>query len=57
MSTQIKMKPLPHKVGTADIKNVELKRVAMLFMENFNSLHGQVRQLYKAVEELQRKGE
>lgn len=35
---KIHTKPLPHKVGTADIANPELKKVAMLFMENFKSL-------------------
>jgi hypothetical protein len=35
-------KPLPHMVGVADIANPELKRVTMLFMENFKSIARQL---------------
>lgn len=38
MKQQTVSRPLPHKVGVSDISNPELKRVAMLFMENFKSL-------------------
>ena len=51
-------KPLPHKVGTADIASAELKRVVMLLMENIVSLKMQLEAVQTAVTELQnnRKG-
>lgn len=36
------IKPLPHRVGVADIASPELKRVTMLFMENFESIARQL---------------
>ena len=41
-------KPLPHKIGVADIANPELKRVAMLFMENFKALDTRIAALERA---------
>lgn len=41
-------KPLPHKIGVADIANPELKRVAMLFMENFKVLDTRIAALERA---------
>ena len=49
-------KPLPHKVGTADIANPELKRVAMLFMENFKSLDTRLAAVERAITENQKGG-
>lgn len=54
--TNITTKPLPNKVGTADIANPELKRVAMLFMENFKSLDARLSSVERAINENQRKG-
>lgn len=55
MSVQIR-KPLPHKVGAADIANPELKRVVMLFMENFKSLDARLSAVEKSVNDNQKKG-
>lgn len=49
-------KPLPHKVGVTDIANSELKKIAMLFMENFKSLDVRLSAVEKAVNDNQRKG-
>lgn len=49
-------KPLPHKVGTADIKSSELKKVTMQFMENFKFIERQMNNIMNAVIELQKKG-
>lgn len=53
---KITTKPLPHKVGTADIANPELKRVSMLFMENFKSLDARLAAVERAITENQKKG-
>lgn len=53
--TAIVTKPLPHKVGTADIANAELKSVAMLLMENITSLKTQLEAVQKAIQEMQRR--
>ena len=53
---KITTKPLPHKVGVADIANPELKKVAMLFMENFKSLDVRLSAVEKAVNDNQKKG-
>ena len=52
--TTIVAKELPHKVGTAEIANAELKNLAMQFMENFMALGGQVADLQRAAIELQK---
>ena len=52
---KIVTKPLPNKIGADSIANAELKRVTMLLMENFTSLHKQLVELQAAVRELQRK--
>ena len=52
--TTIVAKELPHKVGTAEIANAELKNIAMQFMENFTALGGQVADLQQAAIELQK---
>lgn len=49
-------KPLPHKVGVADIANPELKKIAMLFMENFKSLDVRLSAVEKAINDDQKKG-
>ena len=54
--TKVETKPLPNKVGTADIANAELKKIAMLFMENFKSLDVRLSAVEKAVNDNQRKG-
>ena len=54
--TKIAVQPLPNKIGTADISDPQLKRVAMLFMENFLSLSRQLKQVQAAVAELQKGG-
>lgn len=48
-------KPLPHKIGSASISNAELRKVAMLLMENCVILAKQLADLQEAVRELQRK--
>lgn len=55
--TSVVSKPLPHRVGTADIANPELKRVTMLLMENIVSLKKQLEAAQNAVRELQRGGQ
>ena len=52
---KVETKPLPNKVGTADIANTELKRVVMLFMENIVSLKQQLETAQAAIRELQRR--
>lgn len=47
--SQVNTKNLPHKVGIADIANPELKRVAMLFMENFKSLDRRIAALERKI--------
>ena len=47
---------LPHRVGVSDIANPELKRVAMLFMENFKSLNTRLAAVEKTVKDSQNKG-
>lgn len=49
-------KGIPHKIGTADIANPELKRVAMLLMENIKSLDTRLAAVEKAVNDNQKKG-
>ena len=49
--------PLPHRVGTADIANPELKRVALLLMENIVALKKQLEAAQAAIRELQRGGQ
>lgn len=56
MSVKITVRPLPHKVGTADIKSLELKKVTMQFMENFKFIERQMNNIMNAVVELQKKG-
>lgn len=56
MSRNVVSKPLPHQVGTADIASPELKRVAMLFMENFKSLDARLSAVEKAINDDQKKG-
>lgn len=56
MSVKITVRPLPHKVGTADIKSPELKKVTMQFMENFKFIERQMNNIQNAVIELQKKG-
>ena len=51
----VKTSPLPHKVGTADIANPELKRIAMLFMENFKALDRRIAAVERVVNN-QKKG-
>lgn len=51
--TIVKTEPLPHMIGTADIANVELKRVTMLLMENIVALKKQLEAAQAAVRELQ----
>jgi hypothetical protein len=53
--TKVETKPLPNKVGTADIANAELKRVAKLLMEDIISLKQQLETAQAAVRELQRR--
>lgn len=53
---RITTKSLPHKVGVADIANPELKKVAMLFMENFKSLDARLSAVEKAINDDQKKG-
>ena len=53
--TKVTVKPLPHAVGTADIKSPEVARITMLLTENIKSLHTQLTQVQKAVAELQRR--
>lgn len=53
---KITTKPLPHKVGVADIVNPELKKIAMLFMENFKSLDKRLSAVEKAINDDQKKG-
>lgn len=48
-------KPLPHKVGIADIANPELKRITMLFMENFTSLDSRLAKVEKVINDNQKK--
>lgn len=45
--------PLPHKVGTAEISNAELKKITMLLMEDINSLKQQQETAQAAIRELQ----
>ena len=54
--TKIITAPLPHKIGTADIKNAELKRIAMLLMENFKSTDKRLVAVERAINEIQKKG-
>ena len=49
-------KPLPHKVGVTDITNPELKKIVMLFMENFKSLDTRLSAVEKAINDDQKKG-
>lgn len=49
-------KAIPHKIGTADIANPELKRVAMLLMENIKSLDNRLAALERTVNEERKKG-
>ena len=55
--TDVITRPLPHRVGTADIASPELKRVTMLLMENIVSLKEQLEAAQNAVRELQRGGQ
>ena len=50
---KVETKPLPNKVGTADIANAELKKVTMLLMENINSMKKQQETAQAAIRELQ----
>lgn len=53
---KIRTRHLPHKVGVADIANPELKKIAMLFMENFKSLDARLSAVEKAINDDQKKG-
>jgi hypothetical protein len=53
--TKIETKPLPNALGSADVADAELRRVVTLFMENFRSLHGQLKAAQAAIKELQRR--
>ena len=52
---KIETKPLPHKVGTADLKSAELKKVVMLLMEDIVFLKSQLDAANAAIRELQRR--
>lgn len=52
---KIEIKPLPHKIGTAEIANAELKKVTMLLMEDLVSIKTQLEAVQIAVRELQRR--
>lgn len=51
--TKVVSRPLPHRVGTAEVADAQLKSVAMRFMENFRSVAAQLAEVQAAVRELQ----
>lgn len=52
----MKTEKLPHQFGTADIASPELKKVAMMIMEDIKFLHRQLASVQAAIREMKKGG-